>query len=229
MQGYGGGGGYGGYGGGPGGYQQPGGYAPPPGAFPPQNSGIPPEVQQWFAAVDRDRSGKINAQELKAALINGKGEQFSDNSCKLMISKTRRHFYESYLINSISRDVSGMFDKDASGTIDIYEFEKLFNYINQWLQVFKTYDRDSSGHIDQNELTQAFSQMGFRFSQEFISFLVKKLDPTKHSDISVDNFIVVCVQVQRFTEAFRARDTEQKGQITIGFEDFLSIAIGSSI
>uniref|UniRef100_T1H6J6 EF-hand domain-containing protein n=1 Tax=Megaselia scalaris TaxID=36166 RepID=T1H6J6_MEGSC len=134
-----------------------GGYAPPPGAFPPQNSGVPPQVQQWFQAVDRDRSGKINSQELKAALINGKGEQFSDNSCKLMI------------------------------------------------------------------------QMGFRFSPEFINFLVKKLDPTKHSEISVDNFIVVCVQVQRFTEAFRVRDTEQKGQITIGFEDFLSIAIGSSI
>lgn len=122
-----------------------------------------------------------------------------------------------------------MFDKDASGTIDIYEFEKLFNYINQWLQVFKTYDRDSSGHIDQNELTQAFSQMGFRFSPEFISFIVKKLDPAKHAEVSVDNFIVVCVQVQRFTEAFRVRDTDQKGQITIGFEDFLSIAIGSSI
>lgn len=125
--------------------------------------------------------------------------------------------------------ILGMFDKDASGTIDIYEFEKLFNYINQWLEVFKTYDRDSSGHIDEAELNQAFSQMGFRFSPEFINFLVKKLDPTKHSEISVDNFIVVCVQVQRFTEAFRVRDTEQKGQITIGFEDFLSIAIGSSI
>lgn len=47
-----------------------------------------------------------------------------------------------------------MFDKDASGTIDVYEFEKLYNYINQWLQVFKTYDRDQSGHIEESELTQ---------------------------------------------------------------------------
>lgn len=47
-----------------------------------------------------------------------------------------------------------MFDKDASGTIDIYEFEKLYEYINQWLMVFKTYDRDGSGHIDESELTQ---------------------------------------------------------------------------
>lgn len=47
-----------------------------------------------------------------------------------------------------------MFDNDASGTIDVYEFEKLYNYINQWLQVFKTYDADGSGHIEENELVQ---------------------------------------------------------------------------
>lgn len=48
----------------------------------------------------------------------------------------------------------GMFDQDHSGTIDIYEFEKLFNYINQWLNVFKSYDRDQSGSIEEAELLQ---------------------------------------------------------------------------
>ncbi|XP_011207227.1 peflin isoform X1 [Bactrocera dorsalis] len=193
------------YGGGyPGGYNP---YSAPPGAFPPQNAQVSPQAQQWFNMVDRDRSGKINSSELKAALVNGRGENFSDNACKLMIS---------------------MFDKDASGTIDIYEFEKLYEYINQWLMVFKTYDRDGSGHIDENELTQAFSQMGFRFTPEFINFLVKKSDPRDHKEVSVDQFIVLCVQIQRFTESFRQRDTQQNGTITIGFEDFLSIAIGCS-
>lgn len=46
-----------------------------------------------------------------------------------------------------------MFDQNGSGTIGIYEFEKLYNYINQWLQVFRTYDRDSSGYIDEGELS----------------------------------------------------------------------------
>ncbi|XP_055379714.1 peflin [Condylostylus longicornis] len=192
----------------PGGYQQPAGYAPPPGAFAPQNANVSPDVQRWFDVVDRDRSGKISATELKAALINGKGENFSDNACKLMIS---------------------MFDTDASGTIDVQEFEKLFNYINQWLQVFKTYDRDQSGHIEEQELSQAFAQMGFRFSPEFITFLIRKSDLQNHKQISVDQFIVLCVQIQRFTEAFRVRDTQQNGTITIGFEDFLSVAIGCSI
>ncbi|XP_067633122.1 peflin [Eurosta solidaginis] len=193
------------YGGGyPGGHNP---YAAPPGAFPPQNSQASSQAQQWFNMVDRDRSGKISSSELKAALVNGRGENFSDNACKLMIS---------------------MFDKDASGTIDIYEFEKLYDYINQWLMVFKTYDRDGSGHIDQNELAQAFTQMGFRFTSEFINFLLKKCDPKEHKEVSVDQFIVLCVQIQRFTEAFRQRDTQQNGTITIGFEDFLSIAIGCS-
>jgi peflin len=35
--------------------------------------------------VDKDRSGKINATELKSVLVNGKGENFSDTACSLMI------------------------------------------------------------------------------------------------------------------------------------------------
>ena len=47
-----------------------------------------------------------------------------------------------------------MFDKDRSGTIDIHEFQQLYNYINQWLTTFRTYDRDNSGHIEEAELSQ---------------------------------------------------------------------------
>ncbi|GBP15442.1 Peflin, partial [Eumeta japonica] len=110
----------------------------PPGAYPPQNK-VSPDAQQWFNMVDQDRSGKINSSELKAALVNGRGQHFSETACKLMISGAIQQ---------------GMFDNDSSGTIDVFEFEKLFQYINQWLQVFKTYDRDGSGHIDESELTQ---------------------------------------------------------------------------
>lgn len=47
-----------------------------------------------------------------------------------------------------------MFDGDRSGTINIEEFEKLYNYVTQWLGVFHTYDRDQSGHIEEGELSQ---------------------------------------------------------------------------
>ncbi|KAL9700273.1 hypothetical protein quinque_003714 [Culex quinquefasciatus] len=190
-------------GGGYGGAGYGGGYGAPP----PQQPGVSPEIQNIFRNVDKDNSGKINSKELQAALINGRGDHFSDTACNLMI---------------------GMFDGDRSGTIDLLEFDKLYNYINQWLQLFKTYDRDASGHIEEAELSQALTQMGFRFSPQFIQFLIAKNDPVQRKEISVDQFIVTCVQIQRFTEAFRARDTEQKGVITIGFEDFLNLCLTTS-
>lgn len=47
---------------------------------------VNPEVQNFFNHVDRDGSGKINSQELQAALVNGKGQNFSDTCCNLMIA-----------------------------------------------------------------------------------------------------------------------------------------------
>lgn len=70
--------------------------------------------------------------------------------------------------------------------------------------------------------------MGFRFTPDFIKILINKSDLENHQKMSVDQFIVVCIQIQRFTEAFRQRDTEMKGTITIGFEDFLSVALNCS-
>jgi len=45
-----------------------------------------------------------------------------------------------------------MFDRDRSGSIELHEFQALWNYIMQWRQVFDRYDRDRSGAIDGNEL-----------------------------------------------------------------------------
>ncbi len=47
-----------------------------------------------------------------------------------------------------------MFDRDRSGTINVYEFGDLFNYINQWKALFEGIDRDRSGFIEFQELQQ---------------------------------------------------------------------------
>lgn len=49
--------------------------------------GVSPQVQQWFRAVDKDQSGAITANELKAALVNAQGQTFSETACNLMIGK----------------------------------------------------------------------------------------------------------------------------------------------
>ena len=49
--------------------------------------GIDPNVQQWFVAVDTDRSGRINQMELQQALGHQPWARFSPETCRLMISQ----------------------------------------------------------------------------------------------------------------------------------------------
>ena len=68
--------------------------------------------------------------------------------------------------------------------------------------------------------------MGFRFSPTFTQNLLAKYDPRTRR-LSLDNFIVACVQIQRLTTSFRTRDREMRGQATMAYEDFVGIALGA--
>jgi len=92
---------------------------------------VHPSVLAWFQAVDIDRSGQISGTELQQALTNNDWSHFSLKTCYKMI---------------------GIFDRDFSGTINLNEFNSLWNYINQWRNVFSAYDLDKSGFINEIEL-----------------------------------------------------------------------------
>ena len=47
----------------------------------------------------------------------------------------------------------GIFDRDMSGTVELHEFQAMFNYITQWRAIFDQYDRDRSGFVDAGELS----------------------------------------------------------------------------
>merc|ERR1711879_1047243 len=185
------------------------GSAPPPGGYSgygaPQQPQVDPQLQQWFNAVDSDRSGQIDAKELQRALVNGNWSNFSEEACRMMID---------------------LYDQNNSGTIDINEFQRLFGAINQWKQTFESFDHDRSGRIEQNEFNQALQQMGYRFTPQFVGNLLAKYDPRSRR-LTLDNFIVACVQIQRLTNSFRTRDREMRGQATMAYEDFIGIALGA--
>jgi len=183
--------------------------APPPGqagyGAPPQHQPVDQQVMQWFQAVDQDRSGQIDAKELGQALANGDGTMFSEEACRMMIN---------------------MFDTNMTGTIDVNEFGRLFQYIQQWKAMFEGFDKDKTGSIDQGEFNQALQQMGYRFTPNFVQNLLAKFDPRSRK-LTLDNFITVSVQIKRLTDSFRARDTEMQGRATIAYEDFVGLAIGA--
>lgn len=94
---------------------------------------------------------------------------------------------------------AGLFDKEHTGTINLEQFQALFSYVNAWIGLFKGYDRDNSGSIQAEELSSALRQMGYSLSQDFIKLLIDKSDPQNHDSITIDQFIVVCTQIQKCT------------------------------
>lgn len=178
---------------------------------PPQNNigqdYVSQEIQQWFTTVDQDHSGQINWQELQRALISGPGTNFSDKICKFLIS---------------------LFDSNHSGTIGVGEFQKLFDFVNQWLQIFRSFDKDGSGFVEHAELSQAFQQMGYGFSPGFVTFLMSRSE-TPQQRMSVDEFILICIQIQKLTQGFGVRDPDRIGTINISYEEFMQLAISCSL
>jgi len=170
--------------------------------------GIDPTLWGWFQAVDQDRSGSITAEELQKALLNNNWSHFNAETCRLMI---------------------GMFDKNRSGTIDIYEFAALWKYVQDWKQCFDGFDRDRSGTIDEQELQQAFTTFGYRLTPQFSHLCVRVFDRHNVKTMKFDDFIQCCVMLKTLTDAFRKYDTNQSGVININYEQFLEMVLDNTL
>lgn len=184
------------------------GYGPPAGGFGGPPSGIDPQIYQWFLTVDQDKSGHITAHELQQALVNGNWSHFNPETCRLMIS---------------------MFDKDNSGTIQLHEFQALWNYIQQWKSVFERFDNNRSGSIEAQELTGAFAQMGYNVSPQFAAIVIGKFDIYGRRSLTLDNFIQSCVMLKSLTDSFKQRDPQMQGNIRMNYEDFMTTAIFNKV
>ncbi|THU78720.1 EF-hand [Dendrothele bispora CBS 962.96] len=186
----------GGPGGGYGGYDE----APPPDSYGQQplpdalgisatGSSMGPDtehqLQDWFAAVNKDKSGRITARDLKRILKNGDWTPFDIETVKKLMS---------------------IVDQDRKGTIGFKQ------YIKEWQVIFRQFDSNNSGSIDGGELGEALSQISFRsyileVSPRLLNFLQEKYGTTTDGQhqisISFGRFICACFAIKRWTEVFQ--------------------------
>lgn len=74
---------------------------PPATPAPPRDANDRDSLWRLFGAVDKDRSGQLDENELRAALVNGDWTSFDSHTVRMMIR---------------------MFDTDRSGSINFDEF-----------------------------------------------------------------------------------------------------------
>ncbi|XP_045482983.1 peflin-like [Harmonia axyridis] len=167
----------------------------------------PQEMQKWFGDMEQRQDGRITAQELQQAFEIFQGRYFSDSACKFVVR---------------------LFDLDQNGGLDIREFEMLYYYVKQWVTAFNAYDKERTGLLDESQLDFALKHMDIHFSRDFIRYLIQRYNP-KATKMPLDKYIVTCIQIQRYTDEFKQRDTEFTGHINVKYEDFLEMVIRCSV
>nr|XP_037288726.1 programmed cell death protein 6-like [Rhipicephalus microplus] len=161
-------------------------------------------LRDIFYKVDKDRSGRVDAVELQQCLSNGTWKPFNPETVRMMMN---------------------IFDRRRTGTLSFDDFVSLWNYINDWLRCFQDFDKDRSGSIDRNELRDALRSFGYRLSNEAVDLLLMKYDRDRKGAVNFDDYILCCVTLETFTNAFRSYDTDQDGYITISYENFLKLGL----
>lgn len=153
--------------------------------------------------MDTRNSGRITARELQLAFETFQGKHFSDSTCKFVVR---------------------LFDLDKNGGLDVEEFEQLYYYVKKWVNAFNVYDRQRLGYLDEKTLPYAMDYMDVKFSPEFIKFLISRYDRNGRK-ITLDQFIMTCVQIQKYSEEFRKLVDAKTKTITLKEEEFLELIL----
>ena len=143
---------------------------------------------------ERLRLKKAKTVELRLAHFRKKFEQFDgDGSGAIDLDETHAAFadlgiqLDKYTVKKMFQK----YDEDGSGTIDFNEFAELITSFNRerYTKVFKSFDIDGSGELDAEEVGQAFAQLGFEFSAEFVGSLISEFDYSGDGLIQLDEFV----------------------------------------
>ncbi|KIR67050.1 calcium-binding protein [Cryptococcus bacillisporus CA1873] len=169
------------------------------------------ELQTMFLQFDSSRTGQLNAYDLQRLLAKDARMEAREDAVKMV----------------------NIFDTDRSGSINFQEFEGLYRYIQDWHDIFRRFDRDNSGLIDRLELSNALQGFGFTLPPELVAKLVKRFTPpptlgqtaVSRPGISFDRFLLACVTVKHYTEAFRRLDQGNTGYITVAYNDYMDIVL----
>ena len=122
-----------------------------------------------------------------------------------------------------------MFDRNKDGTIDVYEFEALWKYVQEWRKCFEKYDRDKTGKMNTMELHKALTDFGYALTPEFCNLCTRVFDRKDTRSMKFDDFIQCCVMINILTDSFKKRDTQRSGVITVHYEDFLEMVLDNQI
>ena len=164
-------------------------------------------LEAWFNNVDADRSGAISVAELQKALQKG-GLKFS---AKLVASLMRVH------------------DSDNSLELEFREFCELHNDLQSIKLAFDAKGGSTSGKLTLPQVQEALKHLQFTLDMQpdgAFYKLVKSYDFEQKSEIDLERFIAMCVQLRNAQKMFNLFDAHQgtsgrTGRITLDWNQYV--------
>lgn len=157
-----------------------------------------------FGEFDSRNIGLLSEADLATGLRNGDNTRFDPTTVHLIVR---------------------MFDEDGDHAINFQEFKKLWSYLYDYREIFNQFDRDASGDINLSEFQRALRSFGYRLSGPCIKTIFAKYSRSSRSRrehvISFDKFVLACIHLLNITQSFKRFDYNRDGYATIGFEDYL--------
>ena len=160
-------------------------------------SARPSALQQWFAAVDADSSGRASLRELQRALAAG-GLNFS---MKLVASLVRMH------------------DANNTMALDFNEFCAMQAYLTRLQSTFSAVGGARAAHLNVQQVQQALEQLGFNLDMQpggAFYKMVGSYDFARDGSIGLESFIALCIQLRNAQKLFNLFDEQRTGRVTLG-------------
>jgi len=156
--------------------------------------------QQWFFSVDTDRSGHITGNEIAQIQFNGRP-----------------------LGPTVGFKLVKVFDRDASGSIDLREYSILHKFLTLMQNAFQQIDQQRLGYLPPQQIFQAIQSSGFQVSLPTIQAMAKKFDPTNRG-IDFPTYIFMCAHLAHTRSIFEWNDPRRAGSITLNYDQLAHIA-----
>eukprot|EP00762_Andalucia_godoyi_P003213 ANDGO_01083.mRNA.1 Penta-EF hand domain-containing protein 1 len=150
--------------------QAPNQYAQYPGGLAPQEM---QQLQAWFAAVDCDRTGFVDAPELQKAL-SAAGNSFDLGVAKVLVK---------------------MFDKKNLGKIDFTDFIDLHKFIMTAKETFHTHDIDHDGRVTIPECHKALQRFQFNLTDQTLKANMMMVDKNLRGSLDFTEFMQMLVSL----------------------------------
>eukprot|EP01118_Nematostelium_gracile_P020491 TRINITY_DN994_c0_g1_i1.p1 TRINITY_DN994_c0_g1~~TRINITY_DN994_c0_g1_i1.p1 ORF type:complete len:341 (-),score=99.33 TRINITY_DN994_c0_g1_i1:29-1009(-) len=160
------------------------------------------QIQAWFGAADRDRSGTVSAMELANLSVGNFPLGFETAAVLIKI-----------------------FDKDNNGTLDFTEFATLHKFMNKMYGAFLAADQDRSGYLDNREIHNALTNAGFQLSMPTIDAVMQKSGAVPGRGIAFPGFLKICGHLSAVRSIFEWNDVQKTGRVTLTYDQLSHIAI----